>query len=214
MQAVKDQPAYQERPIKKLGPLPVGFRRQGSCEATMMKRFTGVIILLLAGWLLLGLPSSVASQGGTVVRVYPAEVTLEPGESETIEIWVDNVVGLFGFEMEVHFDPDVISADLLTLANFLDEGWIVIDQIDNENGIIIFHMTQAGIEVESKTGSGVLFQFRITLLEAVAESELSIEHVLLTDRIGVEIPCGVQNAVIRTPGTGPDFSVYLPIILR
>jgi hypothetical protein len=179
-----------------------------------MKRTTNLVVLLLLVWLSLGFTSEVASQPQAVVRVAPSQVTLNPGESTVIEIWVDDVVGLYGFEFELHFDPVKISARSLALGSFLVPGLTIRDYIDNDNGIIRYDMTQWGQDVVSKTGSGVLLSFDITLLEGTAGSSLTIASVLLTDRDSFEIPCEVEHAVVSTPGLVPESSVFLPLILR
>ena len=59
---------------------------------------------------------------------------------------------------------------------------------------------------------GVLFSFEITL--APPGSDIDIEHILLSDRDSFEIPCEVQHGMVKSPGSGPEFSVYLPLILH
>jgi hypothetical protein len=148
------------------------------------------------------------------VRVSPAQVTLQPGDRATIEIRVDAVEALFAFEADIHFDPDLISAEDLTLGSFLEPGWEPINLIDNDSGIIQYHMSQSGMDTPSKSGSGVLFSFEITLLGATAGSDIEIEHILLSDRDGFEIPCEVLHGTVKSPGSGPEFSVFLPLILH
>ncbi len=63
-----------------------------------------------------------AAQTSAVVRVSPALVELEAGQSATIEIWVDDVVALYGFELEVQYNPAKISAASTALGDFLEAG--------------------------------------------------------------------------------------------
>ena len=162
----------------------------------------------------LGLPSAVVSQSDPVVWVSPSLVYLESGESATIEIRVKDVTALFGFALEVHFDPAKILAGSTALGDFLEPGLKPIDHVDNDNGIIQYEMTQIGTETTSKSGSGVLMVFEITLLEAVSETGLVIDSILLTDRNGIEIPCDLEHGKIMTPGFSPEYSVFLPLVLR
>jgi hypothetical protein len=179
-----------------------------------MKRLTGAILILTALWLSLGFSAPAVAKPAAVVRVHPATVMLNPGESTTIEIWVDDVVELFGFEIEVRFDPKKISASSLALGEFLEPGLNLINAIDNENGFINYEMAQLGQEVESKSGSGVLIRFEVTLLEAINKTTLELSSVLLTDRDSFEIDYSVEDGFIRTPGMGPEFMVYLPLIVK
>ncbi len=179
-----------------------------------MKRLCSLLLALLVIFLAFFSTQWVYSQDATRVRVFPAQVTLQPGRSAAIEIWVDDVEALFAFEADIHFDPDLLSAKDLTLGSFLEPGQEAINLIDNDNGIIQYHMTQWGQNVASKSGSGVLFSFEITLLDATAGSDIDIEHILLSDRDSFEIPCEVQHGMVKSPGSGPEFSVYLPLILH
>lgn len=179
-----------------------------------MKRLCSLPLSLLVIFLAFFTTRWVYSQADTRVRVSPAQVTLQPGKSAAIEIWVDDVDALFAFEADIHFDPGLISAKDLTPGGFLEPGQEAINLIDNDNGSIQYHMTQWGQNVTSKSGSGVLFSFEITLLDATAGSDIEIEHILLSDRDSFEIPCVVQHGVVISPGSGPEFSVYLPLILH
>jgi len=179
-----------------------------------MKRLCSFLLALLVIFLAFFSTQWAYSQAGTQVRVFPAQVTLQPGESATIEIWVDDVEELFAFAADITFDPDLISAKDLTLGGFLEPGQEVINSIDPDNGSIQYHMTQWGESTPSKSGSGVLFSFEITLLDATAGSDIKIELIVLSDRNGVDIPCEVQHGVVKSPGSGLGFLVFLPLILH
>ncbi len=179
-----------------------------------MKRFFRFLLFLLVLAMSMGISQPVVSQTETVVRVSPALVYLEGGQTTTIEIWVDEVIDLFGFAVEIHFDPSKIIAASTTLGGFLEPGMTVIDKIDNINGIIKYEMSQLGQETPSKTGSGVLLTFEITLIEETYETPLVIDSILLTDRNGVEIPCDVEHGKVRTPGLSPEYAVFLPLVLH
>lgn len=179
-----------------------------------MKRSFRFSLFLLVLAMSMGMSQPVVSQTGTVVRVSPALVYLEGGQTTTIEIWVDDVSDLFGFAVEIHFDPSKISAASTTLGGFLEPNTAIIDQIDTINGIIKYEMTQWGQETTSKSDSGVLITFEITLIQEVSETPLVIDSILLTDRNGVEIPCAVDHGKVRTPGLTPAFEIFLPLVMQ
>ncbi len=179
-----------------------------------MKRLCLLLLALLVIFLAFFSTQWAYSQADTRVRVSPAQVTLQPGKSTTIEIWVDDVEALFAFAADIHFDPGLISAKDLTPGGFLEPDREIIKEIDPDNGIIQYHMSQWGQSTPSKSGSGVLFSFEITLLDATAGSDIKIEHILLSDRNGIEIPCEAQHGVVKSPGSGPEFLGFLPLILH
>ena len=179
-----------------------------------MKKLLPLLSVLLVTLTTFGQLSPVTAQTGTVVRVSPALVELEAGHSATIEIWVDDVVDLYGFAVEVQYNPAKLSAASTVLGDFLEgPGLTPVDTIDNINGILQYEMVQVSPS-EAKSGSGVLISFEITLLEATSETPLVISHILLTDRNGFEIPSIGQNGEVVTPGYSPAYSVFLPLIIN
>ncbi len=173
----------------------------------IMKKLLLLLYVLMA--LVLTCPTPALAQTGTVVRVSPSLINLQPGDTATVEIWVDDVEALYGFAVEIHFDPAKLSAGSTALGDFLDEGWTAFDSVDIVNGIIQYDMVQVNPS-EPKSGSGVLMTFTITLLESVSETNLTIDSILLTDRNGTEIPCGVENGVVRMY----ENAVFLPLVMR
>jgi hypothetical protein len=178
-----------------------------------MKKLLLLLSVLLVTLTTLGQLSPVTAQTVPVVRVSPALVELEAGQSATIEIWVDDVAALFGFELEVRYNPAKISAASTTLGGFLEPGLTPVNTIDNVNGVLRYDMVQIGTGTTSKSGSGVLIRFEITLLEATSATPLVISSILLTDRDGFEIPCDTENGVVLTPGVSPVYTVYLPLVV-
>jgi hypothetical protein len=172
-----------------------------------MKKFLVLLLALLR--VFISFTPSVA-QIGTVVRVRPTLITMQPGDTETIEIWVDDVVALYGFAVEIHFDPAKLSAGSTELGEFLELGMIAKNEIDNVNGIIEFDMAQFGSEISSKSGSGVLLRFDITMLEALSKTDIMIHSILLTDRDSFEIPCDVEDGIVRMS----QYDVFLPLAVR
>ena len=172
--------------------------------------FTLFLLVLLIS---LDVPAPVESISTTVVRVNPSLIYLNPGQTAMVEILVDNVTDLYGFSVEIHFDPAKLTAGSLALGDFLEPGWPLLKSVDNVNGIVKYDMTQYRPS-EPKTGSGVLVVFEIKLHEAVSETSLLIDSVLLTDRNGNLIPSDVAHGKVSTPGESPEFSVFLPLVLR
>jgi hypothetical protein len=185
--------------------------RQGALEGKMKALFrtTLLLLVLLSS---LGRPAHASAQTGTVVRVNPALVFLQAGQSATVEIRVENVEQLFGFAIDVHFDPSKISAASTTLGDFLEPGWTVENIIDNNNGFLKYAMAQIGAETPSKSGSGVLLTFEITLLKDVTETEIRIDDIVLTDRDSFKINCEVEDGLVKTPGYRE--LTFLPLVLH
>lgn len=178
-----------------------------------MKRSFRFLVLVLISALGMGIYQPAVSQAGPVVRVSPSLVYLQEGQTTSIEIWVDDVIDLFGFAVEIRFDPSKISAASTALGGFLEPGLMAEDEIDNSEGVIKYGMVQCGQETPAKSGSGILLSFEITLTEEVSETSLVIDSIVLTDRNGTEILCNVEHGKVRSPGLSPGFEIFLPLVL-
>lgn len=193
----------------------------GSPLKVFMRRTYLFVFYLLIFSALFGLPGKATCQRATVVRVSPAEVTLLPGESQTVEILVDDVGGLYGFALEISFDPAALTVpdSSLEQGGFLstDQNIIFINQVDNDRGLIEFVMTQKRDPITDpfplpRDGSGALIRFQILAKNHPGESNLNASHVLLSDRDGVEIPAEKEDGVVHITSEGDQFFVYLPLI--
>lgn len=110
-----------------------------------------------------------ACEDGPELRVDPARVVLKKNRTRTIAIRVEDVTDLYGVDIIVTFDPNVVSvvdADPLRAGVqvrqglFLDPGFTVYNYADNEAGLVRFTMTQLNPS-PAKSGDGVLFYINL-----------------------------------------------------
>lgn len=193
----------------------------GSPLKVFMRRTYLFVFYLLIFSALFGLPGKAASQSATVVRVSPADVTLLPGESQTIEVWVDDVEALWGFQIDIQFDPAIIEVSNLTKGSMLStingEFEIVISDIDSDLGTIAFHMYQKRVDDQTplpRDGSGVLFLFTIRAKDQLGETALTFDEITLSDRDSFEIPCSTQDGTVTITNEVTGSTVYLPLVMR
>jgi len=152
----------------------------------------------------------------TVVRVSPEEVTLSPGESQVIEVWVDYVAELWAFALEVIFDPAALTVSDLEAGEFLstESGryLIIVNAVDNTLGRISFDMTQKRVtdtDPLPRDGSGVLISFQVLAKSKPGETNLILNDVLLSNKDGEVIPASVVNGTVRI--ISDKNYVYLPL---
>ena len=168
---------------------------------------------MLAGWLLLGLPSPAASQGGTVVRVHPAEVTLEPGESANIQVLIDDANELRAFDVLIEYDPGKINLTSPEFGDFLNPGLGWISE-DKPLGTINFVRAQEG--GSPKTGDGILFSFDVIAKDTPGQSSITLDtaELVVGEDFNLVYP-DVENGIINILGDLIDeYHIYLPLILR
>jgi hypothetical protein len=132
------------------------------------------ILLLLLHWLA-GAPSPVYSQNTDVVlQVSPDSLEVAVGETIDVAVAVQDVTGLYGFDITVGFDPamvEVVDFDpsqegvQVALGLFLDPGFVIFNLADNNLGQLRLVMTQLNPS-EAKSGSGNLLVIRFRALQA------------------------------------------------
>ena len=131
-------------------------------------------LLLLLSWLA-GAPPTVYSQNTDVVLQFaPNSLQVAVGETVDVAVEVENVTGLYGFDIAVGFDPAVVEVvDLdpnlpgnqMALGLFLDPGFVIFNQADNDLGQLRLVMTQLNPS-EAKSGRGNLLIIRFRGLQA------------------------------------------------
>jgi hypothetical protein len=181
-----------------------------------MKKIIGISTLLLVFFLSLGAPMPVSSQPGTTVSVSPSSITLDPGDTASLDIQIDLASGesIRGFSVEIHFNPGRSSASNLTQGDFLNTLFPSPDNsIDNEEGVIIFGVVQGAEEPAS--GSGTLFSFDIQAKEIPGSTSIEIFVADLVDKDFFLLDYDVVNGEVNITGEIEyPYQVYLPLVLR
>lgn len=155
------------------------------------------------------------ANNNTTVRIAPATQLIEPGDTTTTEIWVEDVNDLFGYEFEISFDTAVVHVVSVAPGDFLDSGGFAIGPtIDNASptGTVEYAYTQLG--GAAKTGSGPL---TVITWEAVGSgtSPVRFQNITLGAPGPVDIPVTEQDGEITvTGGMTLDYQVHLPLILK
>jgi len=147
------------------------------------------LVMLLS---LLGSATPAFSQSGDVkVIVDPQVATITTCDVYNINIRVENVEDLTGYHLEILFDPEVIEVIEVENGDFLaPPGEAALfepsNEIDNENGIILFGMVQQGEGTGDpipKSGDGVLISIVLKALvpDVTTPIEIDADNSLLVD---------------------------------
>lgn len=193
-----------------------------------MQRIRAFLLFLMVSLAFLGLPARASGLAAALepdatalVRIAPAAVSLNPGQSKTIEVWVDDVEALWGFQIDIQFDPAIIEVSNLTKGSMLStingEFDIVISDIDSDLGMIAFHMYQKRVDDQTplpRDGSGVLFQFTVRAKETLGETALTFAEITLSDRDSFAIPSTSQPGTVTITDETLGSTVYLPLVMR
>jgi hypothetical protein len=182
--------------------------------------FGGLALTLVVGYAA-AMPESAGRAGAdnTVVRCNPAVVTATVRSRANLEIYVENVVDLYGADVRLSFDPafaQVADADPVAsgvqieiLRDFLKPDFVVRKSADNISGAIWYAATQVSPTLPV-SGSGAVA--RVTFLpQTTGTFTMSFTYQELARRTGAQIPATAQDCVI-TFVKGRER--YLPLIFR
>lgn len=133
------------------------------------------------------------SESPVAVGVAPASLELAPGQEGEIAIEARDARDLYAFDVTLTFDPTavaIIDSDptvdgvQVGLGLFLDPGFVIINQADNQRGVVHVAMTQLSPS-QPKSGAGPLVVVR---LRANAASPLTLARAELARPDGSKLP--------------------------
>ena len=177
-----------------------------------------IFVLILYIFVLSG-PQSTRAQAGAQVGVLEP-LTVVPDTVVEVPIQVADVTGLYAVDIEFTFDPSVVTAEdadpaspgvQLGIGNFLDAGLVLYNEVNNQQGIARFVMTQVNPS-EPKSGSGILVVLYLEGVQ-VGKSALSMTNVQLADHTGTEIPSSGASSTLRVAATAPTVkTTAIPVV--
>lgn len=169
-----------------------------------------LLALVIASCLVLGqlsakgVAAKPSAQGTTVVRCEPSSVSGFTDQTLTVDLYIQDVIGLYGADLKATFDPDIgqivdelsgsSGVQLLPLNSFLQPDYIARNEADNVAGTFRYAATQAG-RPGSVTGSGAVARIRFTALTA-GTFTVTFTQAELSDRNGVSLPNTTQSCTV------------------
>lgn len=156
----------------------------------------------------------------TALRVLPATGSYAVGEAISVEVWVEEVIDLYGVDIRLAFPPDLLQVQdanptlpgvqVIPRADLLSPDLVVQRQADNETGLVWYAVTQMHPH-EPVSGSGALFAFDFAVVGEGTADALVLEMILAT-RDGDVIPAQGFGATYELRDNVTKW--FLPIILR
>ncbi len=141
-------------------------------------------------------PQSQAAQ----LQFNPSQITMKPGEEQTISIVANNFQDLFSTPMLLQYDPKVISVEEVKDGGFLSAGsgtqdYALVQRVDQEHGQAIISATRMPNK-PGVSGSGTLLGIQIKAL-AAGQTRLSIVQVNARDSQQRPIPVVTGELTIQ-----------------
>lgn len=150
------------------------------------------------------------------VRVFPVEGHFAVGHDFQVEVWVENVSGLYGADIQLSFDPTLLAVldansaqpgvQVMPRADLLAPDLVVRRDADNGVGTIWYAVTQLNPRLPV-SGSGALFSFTARAL-APGRSAIAVTEQMLNAQDGIPMPAEAFGAVYDF---GPR--MFLPLVL-
>ena len=162
-------------------------------------------------------PTVVAAQtGDTVIRLQPATQQLEVGAMGNVQIVVDNVTNLMGFEIGLQFAPNIIQIQdvdsdqegiQIQPGDFLKPDFVESNIVDNITGSISYVAVQIP-PTSSVSGSGVLATITFQAV-APGSTDLTLSMVKLADSEARPISATIQSGQVTVnEGTGQPTPIF------
>jgi general secretion pathway protein D len=132
------------------------------------------------------------------LRFDPGTAALQPGETTTIGVVVQNVQDLYSIPMLLQFNPAVISVEDVRQGGFLSGGTqdiAIVERVDKERGQAIISATRMP-NTPGVSGSGTLVGIVVRGV-APGNSQLSIVQVNAKDSQQRPIQMVTSEAAIR-----------------
>lgn len=162
-------------------------------------------ILLFLGLLLLAVnpPQETYAQGGITQLGFFEEYEASPGNRIEVPVEVRAVEELYAVDIEISYDPDLLAFEDADpdkpgvqpgLGTFLEAGLTLMFEVDEEQGLVRFVMTQVN-PAEPQSGDGVLLALYFVGL-GEGEAHLSVNFAELATRFGEAIPVELVDSVV------------------
>jgi hypothetical protein len=167
-----------------------------------------ILFVLLIGLVFLSprsgyLQSAVAhSPDAATITFSPSPVTIAGCDSVLVNVMVNDVVNLYGADVQISFDPavlEVVDANptkpgvQVLNGGFLVKPWILYDTANNTTGVIHFVATQIN-PTPPANGTGILITINFRARTAATSSSLNFTFTQLADREGATIPASATHS--------------------
>jgi len=180
-----------------------------------MKSRVSVGIVMIASAVLLMLAREARADSANLSVASPG--TVSQGSTFTVDVNISGVTDLYDYQLDLAFNPSVVSAMAVLEGSFLSSGGPTVflpGTIDNAAGTITLNADTLVGAIPGVTGSGTLLEFEFSAL-AAGTSELVIANEILQDSTGAVLSDTVTNGLVMVPGTGtvPEPSSFVLIAL-
>lgn len=151
-----------------------------------------ILSLLLAVFFAASAPKAGSAQTVTILSISPSQVETGLGGTAALSVLVSDVEDLNAFDIELTYDPQVLTLSSWGFGSFLTQLVQVV--VENEPGR--FHLVATQLAQPGKTGSGSLIELRFTGL-SVGESAVTLTKGELAEPQGALSYPNLEGGTVR-----------------
>ena len=148
------------------------------------------------------------------VRLEPSRDSVRVDSSFKLDIVIDNVTNLGGFECEIVYPPDKVQVDSIRLGDFLgstgNTASPVGPDIDNDVGMASCGAFSFG-DNPGPSGGGILATVYFSASDT-GRAAISLQDVQVTDKGGSVIPINIGEDALIAIGPSPPPEVVLAVV--
>lgn len=147
--------------------------------------------------------ASDALADSTTLNAVANQATVSSGASLSVNVNISNVADLYDYQLDLTFNPNVVSAIGVTEGAFLQSGgstFFILGTIDNSAGSITFNVDTLLSAISGVTGGGTLVVFDFTALSP-GTSTFTIENEILQDSTGAVLSDATTSGSVTVQGS-------------
>jgi len=159
-------------------------------------------------------------QSAALFKVRPQTVKLNVGDTATLDLTLEQVKGLYGVEVHLAFDPQVLQvldADPNREGVQLEAGtlpspdFVILNDADNLAGTATYAVTQLPPN-QPVDGEGTVARLTVRALKS-ANTQIRVERLLLADTLGNSIQVTSQHGQVQVGGDSAGLIVAVVAFL-
>jgi len=147
-------------------------------------------------------PGGGGSPPPTRSQVYftPPTQTVEPGEHFTVDVWIEPVATVAGFQFDMSFDPSLISADSVTSGGFLPgfNAGMIYNNAGSITGTFYYHTDSGG-----NSNPGSLARITFTAKGNEGTATLHFDACKLGDPNDQQLPVDLTDGNVILHASAP-----------
>ena len=155
--------------------------------------------------------ASTRLSSGAVLSVQPVSASVSTGQTFSVTIGVTSVSDLYAYQLDVDFNPAILSAVSVSEGSFLSSAGSTIflpGTIDDTAGTVSFNADTLESAVSGVSGAGTLLTFSFQALTA-GNSTVQIENSLLLNSFGEGIVLSTVPSVVTVNTAAPEPATWL-----